>query len=61
MTSSAKQISGWKRRGKRDTVVVTGYSYDMWETHTMFMDHEDTFDTDVCGIKLLNRCTETAN
>jgi hypothetical protein len=61
MTDSTRQRSRWKGRGKRDTVRVTRYSYGMWETHTTFMDYEDTLDTDICGIKMLNLGTNMAN
>jgi hypothetical protein len=61
MTYSTRKLSTWKRRSKRDTVGVTGYSYDMWETDTAFMDYEDTFGTNVCGIKLLNQSAKMAN
>lgn len=58
---STRQCTGRKRKGERDAVVVTRYSYDMWETNAISMDYEDAVDTDVCGIKALDKATYMAN
>ena len=59
-TDSARPFSGWKRRDKRDTVVVTTYFNDKREIDTMSMGYKDTSNTNIGGKRFFNEATNIA-
>jgi len=59
-TDSARPFSGWKRRGKRDTMVVTTYFNDKREIDTISVDYKDTPNANICGKRFFNEATNIA-
>jgi len=59
-TDSTRPFSRWKRRGKRDTVLVTIYFDDIWKIDTILMGYKDTSRTHIGGESFFNEATNIA-
>jgi hypothetical protein len=59
-TDSARPFAGWKRRDKRNTVLVTAYFNDVREINTISMGYKDTSNTNIGGKRFFNEATNIA-